>query len=108
MPKNGWYFDAIVRQTPIDDDTLTVEDNLEEFQPIREDELEHFKTETDRLCAETERAIFASFAGTAFGDIALVPAPWLKRPKGIRDLSEWYMSTVSRRDFVLQGLRAAV
>ena len=29
-----------------------------------------------------------------------MPAPWLKQPKGIRDLAEWYMSTVSRRDFV--------
>ena len=49
MPKNGWYFDTIVRQPPIDDDTLTVEDNLEEFQPISEEELQHYKTETDRL-----------------------------------------------------------
>ena len=100
MPKDGWYFDTIVRQPPIDDDALAVEDNLEEFQPISDEELQHFRRETDRLCAESDRAIFAGFAGTAFGDIALVPAPWLKRPKGIRDLTEWYMSTVSRRDFV--------
>ena len=79
---------------------MTIEDNLEEFQPISDEELQHFRTETDRLYAQTDRAIFASFAGTAFGDICLVPAPWLKRPKGIRDLTEWYISTVSRRDFV--------
>jgi len=42
----------------------------------------------------------ASFGGTAFGDIALVPAPFLKRPRGIRDIAEWYMSTVVRRDYV--------
>ena len=40
--------------------------------------------------------------GTAFGDIALVPAPFLKRPKGIRDVSEWYMATAARRDYVWQ------
>ena len=47
-------------------------------------------------------AILASFGGTAFGDIALVPAPWLKHPKGIRDVAEWYMSTVARRDYVYE------
>ena len=29
-----------------------------------------------------------------------MPAPFLKRPKGIRDVAEWYMSTVSRYDYV--------
>ena len=32
----------------------------------------------------------------AFGDIALVPAPWLKDPRGIRDVAEWYISTALR------------
>ena len=29
-----------------------------------------------------------------------MPAPWLKHPKGIRDIEEWYISTVTRRDHV--------
>jgi len=101
MPKGGFYFDTIVRQQPINDAALTVEDNLQEFQPISADELEHFKGEADRLY-KTGKAILATFGGTAFGDIALVPAPWLKNPKGIRDVAEWYMSTVARRDYVYE------
>ena len=31
MPTNGYFFDTIVRQEPIDEDHLNVEDNLEEF-----------------------------------------------------------------------------
>ncbi|HIJ74678.1 MAG TPA: methyltransferase, partial [Candidatus Hydrogenedentes bacterium] len=31
-----------------------------------------------------------------------VPAPWLKYPKGIRDIAEWYVSTASRRDYVYE------
>ena len=31
-----------------------------------------------------------------------MPAPWLKHPKGIRDVAEWYMSTVSRFDYVYE------
>jgi len=101
MPKGGFYFDTIVRQEPINDAELNVEDNLEEFQPISAEELEHFRSEADRL-HKTGKAILATFGGTAFGDIALVPAPWLKCPKGIRDVAEWYMSTVSRRDYVYE------
>lgn len=100
MPKGGWYFDAIVRQPPIDDDNLRVEDNLEEFQPVSDADLAHFAREAERLYTQTDKAILASFGGTAFGDIALVPAMWLKDPRGIRDVQEWYVSTAIRRDHV--------
>ncbi|NUQ65670.1 MAG: methyltransferase [Pirellulales bacterium] len=102
MPKGGFYFDTIVRQEPIDDEKLAVEDNLQEFGPIRDDELQRFAAGADRLSRETDKAILANFGGTAFGDIALVPAPFLKHPKGIRDVAEWYMSTVTRFDYVHQ------
>ncbi len=100
MPKGGWYFDAIVRQPPIDDERLNVEDNLEEFTAISDEELEHFEREAERLYVEMDQAIFANFGGLSFGDIGLVPAPWLKYPKGIRDVEEWYVSTVSRRKYI--------
>ena len=100
MPKNGFYFDTIIRQPPIDEDRLNPEDNLEEFGPLSDEELEHFRREAERLYTTTDKAILANIGGTGFGDIALVPAPWLKSPKGIRDVAEWYMSTVTRRDYV--------
>jgi hypothetical protein len=100
MPKGGWYFDSIVRQEPLNDDDLKLEDNIEEFVPIADDVLEYLGRETDRLYTETDKAILADFGGTAFGDIAMVPAPWLKHPKGIRSVEEWYMSTVTRTDFI--------
>jgi hypothetical protein len=101
MPKGGFYFDSIVRQPPIDEARLDPADNLEEFQPVSADDLAWFAAEARRLEA-TGRAVLASFGGTAFGDISMVPAPWLKRPKGIRDIEEWYVSTVSRREYVLR------
>ncbi len=100
MPAGGWYFDSIIRQPPIDDTALKVEDNLEEFGPISEEDLAYFGAEAERLYRETDKAILGNFGGTGFGDIALVPAPWLKHPKGIRDVEEWYVSTVARRDYV--------
>lgn len=102
MPKGGFYFDSIVRQEPLDDATLSVDDNLQEFGPISDADLAHFTREIERAYTTSDRAILANFGGTAFGDIALVPAPWLKHPKGIRDIAEWYMSTVARFDFVYE------
>lgn len=102
MPKGGFYFDTIVRQEPIDDENLNVEDNLEEFGPVSQSELDHFALEAERLHTGTDKAILANFGGTAFGDIALVPAPWMKYPKGIRDVEEWYVSTAARFDYVYQ------
>ena len=100
MPKDGFYFDSLTRQGPIDDAKLNPEDNLEEFGPISDADLAHFRRESERLFNETDKAILANFGGTAFGDIALVPAPWLKHPKGIRAVEEWYVSAVTRRDYI--------
>ena len=102
MPRGGWYFDTIIRQPPIDDENLNVQDNLEEFGPVSDEEIKHFEREAQRLYAETDKAILASFGGTAFGDIALVPAPQLRHPKGIRDIEEWYISTAARRGYVYE------
>jgi len=99
MPKGGHFFDTIVRQEPIDESRLDPQDNLEEFAPIFEEDLAHFARQAQEL-ASSPRGIAATFGGTAFGDIALVPAPFLKRPKGVRDIAEWYMSTATRQDYI--------
>jgi len=99
LPRNGFFFDTIIRQEPVDDAKLDPEDNLQEFGPVSEATLDHFEAESSRAAA-TGRGVIASFGGTALGDIALVPAPNLKRPKGIRDVEEWYVSTLTRRPYV--------
>lgn len=100
MPAGGFYFDVIVRQPPLDEASLDPDDNTEEFTPISEADLAYFKNEVEGLYRETDKAVFAGFCFSSFGDIALVPASWLKNPKGIRDIEEWYISTVARRDYV--------
>ena len=99
MPAVGYFFDAIIRQEAIDDSRLNPEDNLQEFIPISEEDLLHWKAELEKN-KESGRGIVATFGGTAFGDIALVPAMQLKHPKGIRDIAEWYVSTLIRRDYI--------
>jgi hypothetical protein len=99
MPESGYFFDALDRQKPIDESKLKVEDNLEEFGPITDPELEYWRNLIGSL-EDDSKAIVASLGGTALGDIALVPAINLKNPKGIRGVEEWYISTLIREDFV--------
>ena len=102
MPRGGYYFDSTVRQKPVDDDRLNVEDNLEEFGPLSDEDLKRLRKRSERLYADTDYAIVYSMPGTSFGDIAFVPGPGLRDPKGIRAVEEWYVSTVIRRNYVYE------
>ncbi len=99
MPASGYFFDTIVRQEPIDEDRLNPEDNLEEYQPLSARALAHWEKHVPAMRG-SQRAVVASMGGTALGDIARVVAPGLRHPKGIRDVTEWYISLVARRDYV--------
>lgn len=100
MPAGGWYFDPIIRQPPIEESRLDPVDNLEEFGPLTQGAVEYFGREAERLYGETDKAIFAAFVDISFGDVGSIPAPGLRYPRGIRDIAEWYISTITRRGYV--------
>ena len=102
MPEGGYFFDAIERTPATElDATLNIDDNLEEFGLITDADLLYWKNVLTSARA-TGKAVLANIGGTGIGDIALVPGLNLKNPKGIRDISDWYMSTVTRTDFLLE------
>ena len=49
---------------------------------------------------DCSRAVSVHLNGTGLGDIALVPAPFLKHPKGVRGVADWYMLTASDPEHV--------
>jgi hypothetical protein len=100
MPAGGYFFDSIIRQEPIDEAKLDPADNLEEFGLLGAEDLAHFEAKRAWCDERPGTAALLVVPGTGFGDIALVPAPFLKHPKGIRDVAEWYMSTKIRRNYV--------
>jgi hypothetical protein len=99
MPVGSAFFDTIVRQPEIDEEKLDPADNLEEFGPISEEDLDHLERSVQTACT-SGYGVVASFGGTSFGDVGILPAPSLKNPKGIRDIAEWYMSTRTRRGYI--------
>jgi hypothetical protein len=102
MPSTGYFFDSIIRQPPMDEDRLDPADNKEEFSLLGDDDLAYYAQMRQWLDARSQYGALLVIPGTGFGDIALVPAPFLKHPKGIRDVEEWYVSTVARKDYVLE------
>jgi len=86
----------------VDDATLRVEDNLEEFGPIAEQDLTYLRRQADLLYTTTDKAILLSPGGTSFGSFSATPGPALKHPKGIRSVEEWQMSTITRRNHLIK------
>jgi len=99
MPKASFFFDAIIRQEPLDELKLDPMDNTEEFALMTEDDLDYWKHAIEKT-ADSGNGLVANFGGTGIGDIALVPGLNLKAPKGIRDVDDWYMSTLMRTDYL--------
>jgi uroporphyrinogen-III decarboxylase len=99
MPKGFHFFDSLIRQPPVDDDHLNPADNTEEFGLLNADDIAYYTQRASEL-RKSSKGVAMTMPGTAFGDIALVPAPWMKYPKGIRDIEEWYISTAIRKEYV--------
>jgi len=99
MPKAAYFFDAVNRQEPLDENKLNPEDNVEEFTAIGAADLEYWKQVLPEA-VQQGKGVLANFGGTGIGDIALVPGLNLKAPKGIRDVADWYMSTLMRPDYL--------
>lgn len=99
MPASGYFFDAIDRGIEFDEDDPDPDDNTEEFALLSDADLAAIK-EHAREARSRNRAVVATLPGTALGDIANVPAVFMKHPRGIRDVAEWYMSIAAKPDFI--------
>lgn len=102
MPKDAYFFDSVDRQQPLDESNLDPRDNCEEMEVVSDSEVQHFAEGARHYSQTTNSGIYMTLPGTAFGDIALVPAPWMKNPKGIRSVDLWYMATAAHRDYVMR------
>ncbi len=100
MPESGYFFDSIRRQEPVIEEQLDPMDNCKEFDILSDGDIASISKRVDDYYKNTDYGIYLTIPAVAFGDIALVPAPWMKEAKGIRDVEEWYISTIMRRDYV--------
>ena len=57
MPKTGYFFDAIVRQPPIDEAKLDPADNMEEFKLLGPEDMAYYAKMRDWLDARSEYGV---------------------------------------------------
>lgn len=101
MPAEGYYHDAIERQEPYDPSTLNPEEWVRDMYHVYTDEELRLLEERSRALYEgTSRAIIGNWGQGGFGDIAWVPAPGARRPRGIRSVADWYMATALYPDYI--------
>ena len=100
LPKGGYYFDAIVRQQPLDDDNLDPNDWAESFGEFDNEDLAYFEQEATRIHNETEYGLIMNFGQGGLGDVAFVPGENLVEPKGLRDPNLWYEYLLMEPDYI--------
>lgn len=100
LPRGGFYFDAIVRQQPLDLDRLDARDWAEQFGVFSDEDLAYFAREAERLARDTDWGVIFNFGQGGLGDIAIVPGSMLLHPKGVRDPQLWYECLVTHTDYV--------
>ncbi len=103
MPAGGWFFDAIDRAGPMDEDDLDARrDFSEQFTLFSEEDGAYFERESRRLAEETEWGVVGNFGGAGFGDVAHIPGPGLKKPRGIRRMDDWLVAHMLYPDYILE------
>jgi uroporphyrinogen-III decarboxylase len=100
LPKGGYYFDAIIRQPPFDEDHLDPQDWAEQFSVFTDEELRDLETRSKLLYEETEYGVVGCFGQAGVGDIAFVPGQMLREPKGLRDPNLWYEYLATHPDYI--------
>jgi len=79
---------------------------VEQTYSLYTDEELRFIEDTARQWHEgSDYGLVGNFWGAGFGDIATVPGPAILHPRGIRDPEEWYVSTLTRHDYVKEIFR---
>ena len=103
MPKNGFFFDNIVRgniEYDDDDEPSGREDYANDFAVYTDEDLRRLQDTVDYWYNNSEYGIFCDGALAGFGDFATVPGPSVKHPKGIRDLAQYMMAHYTFPDYI--------
>jgi hypothetical protein len=101
MPAGGTYFHAIERSPEPDYDNLNPRKDFKEVGNIWTDEMaRHFEKRAKELYENTEYAIVSVFGGASFGDLAKVPGPTVKDPRGIRAVEDYLAAHMEYPEYI--------
>lgn len=101
MSDTGYYFDNIIRQENLETKTIwnAREDYKNDYVLLTDEELREIEKTTCNYFDNTEYAIFGNFWSGGYGDNLAMPGAFLKDPKGVRDLSDWFITLCERPEY---------
>ena len=111
MPAGGFFFDNVDRAPAWQEGDLEARRDFRDLFGVYTDEqARQLEGESRRLDEETDYAVIMNFGGGGFGDAAVIPGPWEKRPRGIRKLDDWYVAHLMHPDYIreLFGLQEEI
>jgi uroporphyrinogen-III decarboxylase len=101
MPREGYYFDLLVRQEPFDERNLNPEDWAnQQYSIFSEETLRYLENRADELYKNTDLCIVGEFIDAGFGDVSMVPGPTIKNPKGIREPVRWITAHIEYPEYI--------
>jgi len=101
LPRDGFYFDNIIRQGPIDEEHLDGRaDFAVQYTVYNDEECRFLEEQACFLYENTDYGLIGQISGGSLGDIAHVPGPALPHPKGIRDPMEWYAAHIAHPNYI--------
>jgi hypothetical protein len=101
MPGAGYYFDVLSRQKPIEEGALNAKRWVEEtFNLCQDEDLRLLEATSRSLHEGTEYAIFADLNPGSFGGNIPIQAPHIPHPSGIRNMEEFWVSYLIRREHI--------
>ena len=100
MLPDGAYFEPIARQKDLSDHDFNGRvDYADQVDLTDDDELRYFEETSKKYYEETDYSIVGNCV-KGLGDALLLPAPWLEKPKGIRELTDWMMALYDHPDYI--------
>lgn len=101
MPVGGYFFDNIDRAGEFDEDDLDPDRDFQDaFSLMSEEDAAYFERESKRLDEETSYGIVGSFGGGGLGDVAILPGPAEKHPRGIRRMEDWLVAHILYPEYI--------
>jgi hypothetical protein len=101
MPENGYYFDFVTRQQPFDENKLDPKRWVEEtFGSLDDESLRYLEERSKRFYENTDYFLVGEFTAAAFGSVISIQSPHVSHPSGIRSIEEFWISYVSRPEYV--------
>lgn len=101
MPSNGFFFDNIARQDDLTNHIYDARSDYKgQFSIFSEEECCYYDKKSKKLFEETDFAIFGNFFQGGVGDVFSIPGAWLKKTRGIRDLTLWFMAHYEYPEYI--------